>query len=251
MALGQAAGDEALVAGRSFGTGARARWILRRLAVSVVVLVGVSLLVFAATQALPSDPAVQILGRSAAPEQLDALRQELGLDRPLVSPVPPLGRRPAARLARRVARHARAGRRRSSATARSTRFALVLLSALIAVPLALLLGTLGAIRRDRRVRPRLAAVLLVITALPEFVVGLDPADPLLDHACSRGCPAVAIIPPGDSAFAHPKELALPVLTLVLAVLPYLDAAAPGRDGRRARVRVRPDGAAEGRARSAS
>jgi peptide/nickel transport system permease protein len=34
-------------------------------------------------------------------------------------------------------------------------------------------------------------------------------------------PAVAIIPPGDTAFSHPKELALPVLTLVLAVVPYL------------------------------
>jgi peptide/nickel transport system permease protein len=32
---------------------------------------------------------------------------------------------------------------------------------------------------------------------------------------------VALIPPGDSPLLHPNEIALPVLTLVLAVIPYL------------------------------
>ena len=60
-------------------------WIVKRLALSVLILLGVSILVFAATQALPGDPARQILGHAAAPDQLDALRTELGLDRPLLS----------------------------------------------------------------------------------------------------------------------------------------------------------------------
>jgi len=34
-------------------------------------------------------------------------------------------------------------------------------------------------------------------------------------------PAVAVIPPGSSPFLHPLEMALPVLTLILAVVPYL------------------------------
>lgn len=218
MALGQAAGDEALVAGRSFAQG-HVAWILRRLAVSVVVLVGVSLLVFVATQALPSDPAVQILGRGAAPEQLDALRQELGLDRPLVSQYlhwagdllrGSLGES----LSSREAVSSIVGDRALNS------FALVILSALIAVPLALLIGTLGAMRRDRAFDQVSQLALLVITSIPEFVVGLILLI-VFSTTVLTWLPAVAIIPPGESAFGHPKELVLPVATLVLVVLPYL------------------------------
>ena len=53
------------------------RWALRRVLLSIFVLFGVSLLVFVATQALPGDPAVQILGHGALPEQLAALRAQL------------------------------------------------------------------------------------------------------------------------------------------------------------------------------
>src|SRR5215470_3032145 len=45
----------------------------------------VSLVVFAATQALPGDPALAILGRSATPQSLAALRRQLHLDQPVVS----------------------------------------------------------------------------------------------------------------------------------------------------------------------
>jgi peptide/nickel transport system permease protein len=218
MAAGQVAGDEAFVAGRSFAQG-HARWIARRLAASVLVLVGVSLLVFGATQALPSDPAVQILGRSAAPEQLDALRQELGLDRPLVSQYlhwagdllqGSLGKS----LATREAVSSVVGDRALNS------FALVLLSALIAVPLALVIGTVGAVRRDRAFDHASQLALLVITAIPEFVVGLILLI-VFSTSVLTWLPAVAIIPPGDSAFSHPRELVLPVATLVLVVLPYL------------------------------
>ena len=41
-------------------------------------------MVFAATQALPGDPARAILGRSATPASLAALRRKLHLDRPVL-----------------------------------------------------------------------------------------------------------------------------------------------------------------------
>ena len=44
----------------------------------------VSIIVFAATQALPGDPAQAILGRNATPESLAALREQLGLNTPVV-----------------------------------------------------------------------------------------------------------------------------------------------------------------------
>ena len=50
---------------------------------TVPVLVGVATLVFALIHMIPGDPAQSMLGESAAPADVDALRRKLGLDRPL------------------------------------------------------------------------------------------------------------------------------------------------------------------------
>lgn len=59
-------------------------YAVRRLAIFVVSLVAASLLVFFVMSVLPGDPAVVLLGTQATPEAVDALRSELGLDRPLI-----------------------------------------------------------------------------------------------------------------------------------------------------------------------
>ena len=69
-------------------------------------------------------------------------------------------------------------------------------------------------RRDRPSDHASQIVLLVLTALPEFVIGLGLLL-LLATSVFHALPAVALIPPGDNAFEHPSELALPVITLVL------------------------------------
>ena len=56
--------------------------IVRRLMHAIVVLWAVSLLVFAATEVLPGDVAIAIMGQQATPEALEAIRERLGLDRP-------------------------------------------------------------------------------------------------------------------------------------------------------------------------
>lgn len=58
------------------------RYILRRLLAMVPIMFGVTLLVFAILHLSPGDPAVLILGEHASSEQLEALRQQLGLDQP-------------------------------------------------------------------------------------------------------------------------------------------------------------------------
>ena len=64
--------------------GSIARRILRRVLGSVFVLVGVSVLVFVLARVIPGDPARLALGPSAPPDQVEALRQRLGLNDPLV-----------------------------------------------------------------------------------------------------------------------------------------------------------------------
>jgi peptide/nickel transport system permease protein len=56
----------------------------RRIAGLALTLLVVSLLIFAVMDLLPGDPASIMLGISAAPETLAALRHELGLDQPLL-----------------------------------------------------------------------------------------------------------------------------------------------------------------------
>ncbi len=58
-------------------------YILKRLFSLLPVLFGITLLVFGFLHLIPGDPAVVLLGERATPEQLAAVRAQLGLDRPL------------------------------------------------------------------------------------------------------------------------------------------------------------------------
>jgi len=60
------------------------RFLLRRLILTIPVLVGVATLVFSLIHLVPGDPAQALLGETAAPEDVAVLRHRLGLDRPLL-----------------------------------------------------------------------------------------------------------------------------------------------------------------------
>mgnify|MGYP001495028737 CR=1 FL=1 len=57
-------------------------FVVRRLLLVALLMLVVSALIFAIVQLLPGDVAVMILGTSATPQDLAALRVKLGLDRP-------------------------------------------------------------------------------------------------------------------------------------------------------------------------
>ena len=61
------------------------RYLLRRLLLTVPVLLGVATLVFALIHLVPGDPAQSMLGESATPEEVARLRTSLGLDKPLLA----------------------------------------------------------------------------------------------------------------------------------------------------------------------
>jgi peptide/nickel transport system permease protein len=58
-------------------------YLIKRLGMLPLVLLGVALVVFLIMSLVPGDPALAILGPYATPERLAALRDELGLDQPL------------------------------------------------------------------------------------------------------------------------------------------------------------------------
>lgn len=61
------------------------RFVVRRLAVAIPTLLAVLTVVFFAMRTLPGDPAYAILGDIATAEAVAALREKLGLDRPLAA----------------------------------------------------------------------------------------------------------------------------------------------------------------------
>lgn len=58
--------------------------VVRRLSIFLATLIGASILIFLAVQALPGDVAQASLGMGASPEQVARLREQWGLDRPPV-----------------------------------------------------------------------------------------------------------------------------------------------------------------------
>lgn len=60
------------------------RLLARRLGISAIVLVGVSMLIFGIARVIPGDPARIALGPNATAEQIDKLRSSMHLDEPIV-----------------------------------------------------------------------------------------------------------------------------------------------------------------------
>jgi peptide/nickel transport system permease protein len=59
------------------------QFLLRRIAYALLVLFGLSMLIFIIARTLPGDPARLALGPYASEEQLESLRQSMGMDKPL------------------------------------------------------------------------------------------------------------------------------------------------------------------------
>ncbi|RPJ43503.1 MAG: ABC transporter permease [Deltaproteobacteria bacterium] len=59
-------------------------YVIKRLLLTIPVLLGVSILVFSVIHMAPGDPAAIMLGPLATKESIEKVHQELGLDRPLV-----------------------------------------------------------------------------------------------------------------------------------------------------------------------
>jgi peptide/nickel transport system permease protein len=195
------------------------RFLLRRILLGLLTLLLVSIVVFAATQALPGNAARAILGRNATPERLAALTQQLHLNRSVFSQYFSwLGNIVTGNLGLSAATQQPVSQLINGRIANSA--FLVLVSAIIAIPLSIALGVLMAVRRDRLTDHVLSTGSLALAALPDFVIGIGLAL-LLATNVAHAFPAVSIIPPGEHAWNVPKAVVLPAATLILAVTPYI------------------------------
>jgi peptide/nickel transport system permease protein len=195
-------------------------FIVRRVLLGFLVLALVSVVVFAATQALPGDPARSILGRTATPASLKALREQLNLDQPVLTQYwnwitgfvhGDFGTSLAAQEPVSTYLH---DRLINSAY-------LVVVAGLISIPFSVAIGAYAALRRDRFFDVSSSIGTLLLAALPEFVVGVTLVVLFATTVFPHTLPAVAYLAPGERPWNHLKEMILPIVTLIIAVTPYV------------------------------
>jgi peptide/nickel transport system permease protein len=195
-------------------------FILRRVLLGILTLFLVSVIIFVATQALPSDPARAFLGRTATPDSLKALRAQLHLDEPASTQYfnwlkgilhGDLG-------------HSLTGTQEPVSSVIGKRVEnsafLMLLAGLISVPLSIALGAVAARRRDRPFDHSTSIITLTLAAVPEFVIGIALVVFFATNVF-HWLPAVSLIPPDQHPWDNMEALILPVAALVLTVVPYI------------------------------
>jgi peptide/nickel transport system permease protein len=96
---------------------------------------------------------------------------------------------------------------------------LVLLASVVGTVLGVGAGVWAAARRDGWLEHGLTVLALVLTALPEFLIGLTLVI-VFATSVFQVLPAVSLIPPGSHPWSNPEILILPVATLVLVIVPY-------------------------------
>jgi peptide/nickel transport system permease protein len=193
----------------------------RRAAVGVFTLLVVSMLVFAATEVLPGNAANAVLGRTAEanPVALHRLEAALHLNRGLLAQYwawfsglftghlghslvngQPVWGYVQPRLL-------------NSAV-------LMLVTGVIGAVIGVVLGAVAALRKDGWFDHVTSVAALAVTSLPEFVVAIGLVigfSTVVTHLL----PAVSLLAPGTYAWNAPRLLILPVATLVIVIVPYI------------------------------
>lgn len=203
------------------------RTVLQRLGLGLVTLFIVSIIIFTAIEMLPGDFAKAILGQSATPETVAAFEKEIGLDKPPVERYFDwIGG---------VVLHGDFGMSFASAgslgggSARTvmqvigprlenTLF-LALLTALIAVPLALGLGLLAALYRNSLFDRLVNLVTLTSISVPEFFVAYILM--LFLSVKFQIFSSLATVSPDTSLLERIGKCALPTMTLVLVIVAHM------------------------------
>ncbi|MHA6262838.1 ABC transporter permease [Arenibacterium sp. CAU 1754] len=192
--------------------------VAQRLALSTLLLLAASVLIFVGTQILPGDVAQSILGQSATPTSLANLREELGLNEPAITRyLSWLGNALQGDLGTALTN----GRDIAESLGyrlKNTLF-LAFWAAVISVPLAIFLGLLAVRYRDRWPDKLISAVTLTSISIPEFLIGYVL---IYFIAVKLGWfSSVAMVNDSMSLGQKLNAIALPVMVLTLVVLAHM------------------------------
>ena len=192
------------------------RYLARRLLYFIPVIFLITVVVFSITMLLPGDPALAFLGEANIRDKVayEAVRQELGLDRPLpVQYALWLGKALQGDLGRSVRTH------EAVTAALAARLPVTIELAAVALGIALLIaipvGVISATRPNSLLDTTATVVAVSGVALPEFFVGI-----LLIYLFAVGLgwlPPSGYVPLSAGLWPNLKSIILPALSLGLAL----------------------------------
>jgi peptide/nickel transport system permease protein len=192
--------------------------IIRRLFLALITLFIVSLIVFIGVEALPGDSATGYLGQLATPESLAALREEFGLNDPVVQRyfdwlgdilkgdlgVSMVKRKPVAELI--------GNRLRNTVV-------LAMAAALVGIPLAIVLGVIAGLMRDKWPDILVSTASIIAMTLPGFVTAT-----LLIYVFAirlEMFPAITLLPTNVPVVELLPNIVLPIITLTLIMVAHI------------------------------
>lgn len=194
------------------------KMVCQRLGIGLLILIGVSLLIFFAVEALPGDLAQAILGQSATPDTVAAFRRELGLDLPAhIRYFNWLGGIMTGDMGKSLAN----GREISELIGTrlwNTMF-LAIVAAVMAVPLAVFLGVLAALYRNSFLDRAINVSALAAISTPEFFVAYILI--LFLSVKNSILPSISNISHDISLWEQVYRTLLPALTLTLVVVAHM------------------------------
>ncbi len=198
------------------------RYALRRLAALIPVLVMVSFVVFALMASLPGDPAINLLGPAATPDQIEIVRTELGLDQPFFNRYGDwLGGVVLGDLGNSIVLREEV----ADGISRSMTPTLQLMtySVIIALVVSLPLGVWAGYRQGTSTDRGINNVMLGFLATPNYVMAVllvlffavGGLSVFGNEVGFHALPAARYVPLGDDPVLHFKHLALPSLSLAM------------------------------------
>ncbi|MCV0394001.1 MAG: ABC transporter permease [Rhizobiaceae bacterium] len=192
--------------------------IAQRIALGVLLLLAVSVLIFAGTEILPGDVAASILGQAATPQALANLREELGLNDPaIVRYFNWLGGVLTGDLGTALTT------RQDIATTLMPRLwntlFLAFWTAAVAVPLAVILGLLAVRYRSGPIDKAISGFALASTSLPEFFIGYLLI--LFFAVKLQWFPSISTVYDGMPFWQKIQAIVLPGTALLLVVLAHM------------------------------
>lgn len=187
----------------------------RRVAQSFLVLIGVSIAAFLLIQLVPGDPARIALGPRASQGAVDAAREQLGLNKPLLTQYWDfISGAVRGDFGYSIQQRTDVGGLIGPRIAPS--LLLIAYATVISVMLAVPLGVVSALRRDRLPDHVIRVVTMVTFAMPAFWLAL-----VLVYLLSLQLHLFPVSGYGGDAAAKLRDLTLPAITIALYLTPML------------------------------
>jgi peptide/nickel transport system permease protein len=195
-----------------------ARYISRRLLLSIVTLWLLATIVFVIANVLPNDVGRTILGPFAPQESVDALNKRLGTDRPIVIRyVDSIKGLVTLNFGDSFVSRQAVLPQLLGAIGRSAKLAGLAL--LITIPISILAGLYAARRRDRKVDRAIVLLGVTSSSIPEFITGTILV--VVVGVQLGWLPVLATAPPNADVLTQIRYLLMPAIAMAIVYFGYI------------------------------